>query len=118
VTFLSKSPTEAHNAAFGGDSEWLKGFMQATDLIPTAPGTPNQVSPFFPFGSEPPGAYVYTGSNHGNGFLATPVTDEFPGDPPVGPPQAAQVTFTVPGTYHYFCQLHGTDMDGDIIVTG
>jgi len=27
-----------------------------------------------------------------------------------------QVTFPVAGTFHYFCEIHGTAMAGDIVV--
>ena len=37
---------------------------------------------------------------------------------PVGPHQSASVTFTVPGTYHYFCRINPSRMNGVITVTG
>lgn len=118
VNLVNRAPTEIHNVAFG-PQDWILPFMAATDLLPLGPpGTPNQASPVLIYGSEPPGRYLYDGSNHGNGFLATGLTDDQPGDPPNGLPQTTSVTFTKPGTYHYFCLIHGPDMSGDIVVTG
>jgi plastocyanin len=118
VNFVNMSPSEIHNEAFG-PQDWILPFMAQTDLLPFGPpGTPNQASPVLIYGSEPPGAYAVNGSNHGNGFLATGLTDDQPGDPPNGLPQTRSVTFTKPGTYHYFCLIHGPDMSGDIIVSG
>jgi plastocyanin len=118
VNFVNMAPTEIHNEAFG-PQDWILPFMNATDLLPLGPpGTPNQASPVLIYGSEPPNRYVYDGSNHGNGFLATGLTDDQPGDPPNGLPQTSSVTFTKPGAYHYFCLIHGPDMSGDIVVTG
>lgn len=120
VTFTSMSPSEVHNPLFAqdfGESGWLAGFLQATDLFPGAPGSPNQLSPFFVYGSDPvaaDGAYAYSGTNHGNGVLATPLIDDNPASPFA---QSVRVKFTAPGTYHYICQLHGPDMSGDVIVT-
>jgi plastocyanin len=118
VTFQSMSPSEIHNEAFG-PQDYVLGFLQQNDLLPLGPpGTPNQVAPPLIYGTEPPGAYVYDGSNHGNGFLAPGLIDDQPGDPPNGLPQAARVTFTKAGTYKYFCMIHGPDMSGEIVVTG
>jgi plastocyanin len=117
VNFTDMSPTEPHNEGFG-PPDWIQGFMTQTDLFPLPPGSPNQAPPLFIFGSDPPGSYVYSGSNHGNGFMAPGLTDDQPGDPPNGLPQTNRITFTKPGTYHYYCLLHGPDMSGDIVVTG
>ena len=114
VTWVENSRTEVHNMTFG-DESYALGLIRTLDLLPVAPGAPNQVNPFTVFGSEPPGPYVYTGSNHGNGFLATPTIDNDPSSPP---PQSFGVKFTKPGTYHYFCMIHGKEMSGDIVVTG
>jgi plastocyanin len=46
------------------------------------------------------------------------LTDDQPGDPPNGLPQINRITFTKPGTYKYYCLLHGPDMSGEIVVTG
>jgi len=116
VNFTDMSPSEPHNEGFGPQS-WIDGFMGQSDIFPS-PGGANQAPPLFIYGSGPPGSYVHTGSNHGNGFLAPGLTDDKPGDPPNGLPQTNRITFTKPGTYHYYCLLHGPDMSGDIIVTG
>lgn len=114
VTWDNDSPSEPHNMAFG-DEAYLTRLGETLDLFPVAPGAPNQVLPFVVFGSDPPGPYVHTGSNHGNGFLATPVIDLNPNTPN---PETFGVKFTKAGTYHYLCQIHGKDMSGDVVVTG
>ena len=82
--------------------------------MPQGPGAPNQVSPFLLYGSEPKGGYSYDGTNHGNGFFATPVTIG-PGRVPL--PHSSSVTFTKPGKYTFFCWIHGPDMKGEVDVT-
>jgi plastocyanin len=114
VTWMNNAPGEPHNMAFG-DAAYQDALLRATDLFPTSRTSPNQVTPFVVFGSEPPGPYVHTGSNHGNGFLATPVVDQDANTPN---PPSFDVKFTKAGTYHYICQIHGKDMSGDIVVTG
>lgn len=116
VNFVNKSPSEPHNVAFG-PKKYIEALMKKVDLIPAGPNSPNQAPPFFPYGSEPRGGYRYDGANHGNGFLATPLTDNQPGVPPRGLPGAARVTFTKAGRFGYFCLLHGPDMAGTIVVT-
>ena len=93
VNFVNRSPSEVHNVAFG-PAKYLLAFSKKTDLLPAGPGSPNQVTPLYPFGTEPKGGYTYDGKNHGNGFLATPLTA---GSPLVPLPQAAKVTFTAAG---------------------
>ena len=73
VNFVNRSPSEVHNVAFG-PAKYLLAFSKKTDLLPAGPGSPNQVTPLYPFGTEPKGAYTYDGKNHGNGFLSTPLT--------------------------------------------
>ena len=70
----------------------------------------NQATPIFPYGSEPPGRDFYAEQSHGNGFFATPLIS-------YEPAITATVTFKVPGTYHYYCLIHGEEMDGEIVVT-
>ena len=115
VTWVNNSPSEFHNIAFG-EPTWIESFMKAVDQIPIKPGMPNQLPPVFVYGSEAPGPSLYDGANHGNGFLATPLLDALPGDPPQGAPSRTQVTFTRHGHYHYICLIHGKDMAGDIHV--
>jgi|SRR5215210_1190816 len=114
VTWLQNSPSEVHNIAFG-DQAYILSLIEPLELFPVALGGPSQVNPFTVFGSNPPAPYVHTGSNHGNGFLATPNLDKNPNSPP---PESFGIRFTKPGTYHYFCMVHGKDMSGDIVVTG
>ena len=112
VRFVNDSPTEVHNEAFG-PVKWINSFQQKTDLLPMGPGSPNQVGPALVYGTEPPGGYKYDGKNHGNGSLATPLTDDSRFIPL---PRSRSVTFTAPGKFHYFCLIHGPDMSGDVIV--
>ena len=115
VNFVNKSPSEPHNVVFG-PQKYIEGLMKKVDLLPAGPGSPNQAPPFFAYGSDPPGSYSYDGTNHGNGFLTTPLTDDQPGVPPRGLFGAARVSFTKAGTFKYFCLLHGPDMGGEIVV--
>ena len=114
VNFVVKAPTEVHNAAFG-PLKYLDKLFKQTDLFPMGPSSPNQVTPFFVFGSDPPGTPYEGKTTHGNGFYATPLLDAIKGAPP---PNSVRVKFTTPGKYHFICQLHGPDMAADIRVTG
>ncbi|MBA3298330.1 MAG: hypothetical protein H0U19_15500, partial [Acidobacteria bacterium] len=116
VNFVNKSPSEPHNMAFG-KTAYIEALMKKVDLFPMGPGAPNQAPPFFIYGSDPPRAYAYDGTNHGNGFLATSLIDDEPGSPPKGLPGASRITFSKAGKFHYFCLIHGPDMGGDIVVT-
>jgi len=78
VTFVVKAPTEAHNAAFG-PLKYLRKLFKQTDLFPMGPNSPNQVTLFFVFGSDPPGTPYEGGTMHGNGFYATPLLDAIKG---------------------------------------
>ena len=113
VTFVNKSPPEVHNVVFG-PKKYILGLEKTTDLFPTGPNSPNQVSPFLIYGSEPKGQYNYDGTNHGNGYFSTPLTS---GSSAVPIPRAWKVTFTKPGKYSYFCWIHGPDMSGKVVVT-
>jgi plastocyanin len=115
VDFVERSSSEVHNVLFG-PKDYSEKFGQDTDLLPFAPGAPNQVTPVDIYGTDPAvnGAYTFDGANHGNGFFVTPVIDDQPG----GPLQnTSRITFTKAGTYHYFCAIHGPEMSGDITVT-
>jgi plastocyanin len=113
VRFLNHSPSEPHNVAFGPKAYQL-AFSKKTDFLPAGPGSKNQVTPVFPYGTDPKGAWTYDGKNHGNGFFQTPLTTGAAGVPL---PHSFSITFSTPGTYHYICFLHGPDMSGDIKVT-
>ena len=90
VTFVNRSPSEVHNVAFG-PKKYLLSFSKQTDLLPQGPGSKNQVTPLFLYGTEPKGGYTFDGSNHGNGFLATPLTA---GSRLIPLPRAEKVTFS------------------------
>jgi len=114
VTWKINSPMEIHNMVFGPD-DYVKQSFKTLDLTPFGPGQPNQVWPFFFFGTDPfqSGVYTYNGTNHGNGFLVTPL---------LGPPESPllktfSITFTAPGSFKYICGMHGPDMNGEIDVT-
>ena len=62
VRFVVKAPTEAHNVGFG-PVKYMDKLMKTTDLFPFGPpNPPNQVTPFFIYGSDPPGT-PYEGSD-------------------------------------------------------
>lgn len=111
VTFVNRSPSEVHNVALG-PLKYMDKFMRQTDLFPTGPGSKNQVTPIFVYGTDPKGT-AYTKTIHGNGFFATPLADGARG----GLPNAVRVTFAEPGTYKFICLLHGPDMSAAIRVT-
>jgi len=113
VTYVNKAPSEVHNLVFG-PKKYILGMEKKTDLFPTGPNSPNQVAPFLLYGSEPKGKYQYTGSNHGNGFFVTPLSS---GSPTIPIPHVWKVTYTKPGTYKFFCWIHGPDMGGTTKVT-
>ena len=113
VTFVTKSSSEVHNVVFGPKA-WIQQFGKKTDLLPAGPTAPNQVTPIVPYGSDPK-PLVYAGATtHGNGFFATPISS---GSPIPGLTRSSRVKFTTPGTYKYFCWIHGPDMSGTIVVT-
>jgi plastocyanin len=111
VRFVNRAPSEPHNVGFG-PRKYLEKFMKQTDLFPMGPGSKNQVTPVFVYGTDPKGT-PYDAANHGNGFFATGLTDGQRG----GLPNSVRVTFTAPGKYHFICMLHGPDMAADIRVT-
>ncbi len=113
VTFVNKSASEVHNIVFG-PKKYLDQWGKKTDLFPTGPGSPNQATPIIPYGSDPKPLTYAGATTHGNGFFATPVAA---GAPLPGLPRASRVTFSTPGTYKYFCWIHGPDMNGTIVVT-
>jgi plastocyanin len=113
VNFVMKSPTEFHNVGLG-PKKYLDKFMKTTELFPfpPVPNVPNQVTPVFVYGTDPPGT-PYDGTNHGNGFYGTALLDMVAG----GGPARTRLRFTNPGKYHFICMLHGPDMAADIRVT-
>ncbi len=113
VTFVNKSPSEVHNIVFG-PKKYLEQWGKKTDLFPTGPKGPNQATPIIPYGTDPKPLTYDGATTHGNGFFATPVAA---GAPIPGLPRSSRVTFSTPGTYKYFCWIHGPDMSGTIVVT-
>jgi plastocyanin len=112
VTFVNKASSEVHDAAFG-PTKYVEKIQRQTDLFPMGPNSKNQVAPFLLFGTDP-GTQTHAGaSTHGNGFLVTRLA----AGAPIGLPRSTKVRFTAPGTYKYFCWIHGTDMSGTVVVT-
>jgi plastocyanin len=111
VRFVNRAPSEIHNVGLGPE-KYIEKFMKQTDLFPMGPGSKNQVTPVFIYGTDPRGT-PYERSIHGNGFFATPLADGARG----GLPNAVRITFTSPGKYRFLCMLHGPDMAADIRVT-
>ena len=106
VTFeMSKESIESHNVAFG-PKPYLDEFAR-TFLGPV-------FNPFVVYRSDAPGTVVkFDGGNHGNGYFNTGVLDADKASPF---PAEDSVTFTKPGTYRYYCAVHGNDMQGEIVV--
>jgi plastocyanin len=106
VTFaMSKSSIEIHNVAFG-PKDYLDGHAKAF-FGPV-------FEPFVLYRSQAPGtALVADGAVHGNGWVNTGVLDTDAASPF---PRKDTVTFTKPGTYAYYCAVHGNDMAGEITV--
>ena len=113
VTFVNKAPSEVHNIVFG-PKKYLEQWGKKTDLLPQGPNAPNQVTPILTYGTDPAPLTYDGATTHGNGFFATPLTA---GAPIPGLARSSKVTFSTPGTYHYFCWIHGPDMSGTIVVT-
>jgi plastocyanin len=108
VTFtMSSKSTEAHNVAFAPEA-------YAKQLAQSFLG-PNGVDPFTLYPSEAPGtALIVNGTSHGNGFVNTGMLDD---DAATPLPKSQTVTFSQPGTYQYYCIVHGADMKGTVTIT-
>ena len=108
VTFtMSGTSTESHNVAFAPEA-YAKELAQA--FIGPAGLDARTVYP-----SEPPTTpLVVGGNNHGNGFVNTGILDAVKSTPL---PKSATVSFSKPGTYQYYCLVHGAEMKGQIKVT-
>jgi plastocyanin len=108
VTFtMSNKSTETHNVAFAPEA-YAQELAQA--FIGPAGLDARTVYP-----SQPPGTpLVVDGTVHGNGFVNTGVLDDVKSTPL---PKSATVSFSKPGTYQYFCIVHGAEMKGAIKVT-
>ncbi len=104
---MSNKSSEVHNVAFAPEP-------YAKQLAQTFLG-PNGVDPFTLYPSEPPPtALVVNGTSHGNGFVNTGMLDD---DAATPLPKNATVSFSKPGTYEYYCIVHGAEMKGSVTVT-
>ena len=105
VTFqMSRNSTEIHNVALGPEAyiaELAKNFLG-----------PNGLDPLTLYSSDA-AALAYDGANHGNGYINTGVLDT---DAATPLPARNAITFTKPGTYTYYCVVHGGEMKGTITV--
>jgi plastocyanin len=111
VTFtMSNKSTETHNVAFASEA-------YGNDLAATFLG-PAGVDPRTAYPSQPPGTPLVVGDAtvHGNGFVNTGLLDDVKSTPL---PKSAVVSFSKPGTYDYYCIVHGgpQGMRGKITVT-
>jgi plastocyanin len=104
---VSDKTTETHNIAFAPQpyAQELAGAFLGPNGI-----DPRTVYPSEPFGSP----LVVNGTSHGNGFVNTGMLDSVKSSPL---PKSATVSFSAPGTYQYYCIVHGAQMSGKITVT-
>jgi plastocyanin len=104
---VSGKTTETHNVAFAPES-------YANELAGAFLG-PAGIDARTLYPSQPPGTpLTVDGTVHGNGFVNTGMLDSEKATPL---PQSATVSFSKPGTYQYFCIVHGAQMKGTITVT-
>jgi plastocyanin len=104
---MSDKSTETHNIAFAPQA-------YAQELAQSFIG-PAGIDPRSAYPSQPPGTpLVVDGAVHGNGFVNTGMLDDVKATPL---PKSAVVTFSKPGTYDYYCIVHGAEMKGQIEVT-
>ena len=105
VTFqMPGSSTESHNVAVGPEPYVLSHPIE---------GPNGTLNPFVVYASDPGALPPLTPTTHGNGFLATGLLDTQKASPF---PNKASITFTTPGTYVYYCNIHQPDMKGTIVV--
>jgi plastocyanin len=108
VTFtMSNKSSETHNVAFAPEA--FAGEL-AQSFIGPAGLDPRTVYPSEPFTTP----LVVDGTSHGNGFVNTGMLDDVKATPL---PKSNSVTFSKPGTYQYYCIVHGAEMKGSITVT-
>jgi plastocyanin len=104
---VSDRTTESHNIAFAPQS-------YAQELAGAFIG-PAGLDPRTVYPSEAPGSpLVVNGTSHGNGYVNTGMLDSVKSTPL---PKSATVSFSQPGTYQYYCIVHGAEMSGKITVT-
>jgi plastocyanin len=111
VKVVGGSAVEVHNLLFAPKDAWTKAYMKTADQFPMGQIAPEEI-----YGTDPPGT-PYTGKNHGNGFFATPIVTRGPVPAGLGGHRTASVTFSTPGTFKYFCEVHGKMMSGTVVVT-
>jgi len=127
LTFVNKSPSEVHDMVFVGPGDvktapgraFADQHQTATDQLPILGNPNNQFMPDLVYASEPstsPGSWTYSGDEFGNGYFASPLMDDAAGDPPQGLPGQEVVVFSKPGTYSYYCAIHGDSMAGTVTV--
>jgi plastocyanin len=107
VTFqLPGKSTESHNVAVGPEPYVLGQTLE---------GPNGTLNPFVVYPSDPPTAPLpaLTPTTHGNGYLSTGIMDT---DSATPFPNKQTITFTTPGTYVYYCNIHEPDMKGTIVV--
>src|SRR5919108_2459391 len=103
VTFqMPRASTESHNVAVGPEPYVLGQTLE---------GPGGTLNPFVVYPSDPPTAPLppLTPTTHGNGYLATGLLDTQKASPF---PSKQTITFTTPGTYVYYCNIHQPDMKG------
>jgi plastocyanin len=107
VTFtVSDKTTETHNVAFAPQA--YAGELAGAFIGPAG------LDPRTVYPSEKPGTpLVVDGASHGNGFVNTGMLDSVKSSPL---PKSAAVSFSKPGTYQYYCIVHGAEMKGTITV--
>lgn len=104
VTFqMPGTSTESHNVAVGPEPYVLGQ---------TLDGPNGTFNPFVIYPSDPV-LPPLTPTTHGNGYLATGLLDTDSRSPA---PNKQTITFTTPGTYVYYCNIHQPDMKGTIVV--
>jgi hypothetical protein len=85
---------------------------EAYVLGQTLEGPGGSLNPFVVYPSDPV-LPPLTPTTHGNGYLATGLLDTDSKSPL---PNKQTITFTTPGTYVYYCNIHQPDMKGTIVV--
>ena len=114
VNFVNKSSSEVHNIVFG-PKKYLEQWGKKTDMLPAGPDRPEPGHADRPVRDRPQAAArtrarrrTATGSSRRRSPSGSPIP---------GLPRSSRVTFSTPGTYKYFCWIHGPDMSGTIVVT-
>ena len=116
LTFrMGPKVTDDHTASFGtgrpGRAAAGTGYLAT--LSQHLPG-PGPFDPRAVWPSDPPDVTAtLSPKSHGNGFWNSGVMDTAKGGPL---PASGKVTFSTPGTYHYYCLIH-PNMHGTITVT-